>query len=36
MYKIEEEERLATVEETWLFPEQVSIKPFLKWAGGKT
>ena len=34
MYKVEES--IVTVEEPWLLPEQVSIKPFLKWAGGKT
>lgn len=34
MYKLEK--NIATLEEPWLIPEQVSIKPFLKWAGGKT
>lgn len=34
MYKVEE--RIETIEEPWLIPNQVSIKPFLKWAGGKT
>ena len=34
MYELKE--NIATVEEPWLLPEQVSIKPFLKWAGGKT
>jgi DNA adenine methylase len=34
MYKFEE--KVLTVEEPWLLPDQVSIKPFLKWAGGKT
>lgn len=34
MYKVEE--RIETVKEHWLLPDQVSIKPFLKWAGGKT
>lgn len=34
MYKLIE--NIATIEEPWLLPDQVSIKPFLKWAGGKT
>lgn len=34
MYKVDE--FILTIEEPWLLPEQVSIKPFLKWAGGKT
>ncbi len=34
MYKVEE--RIETIEEPWLILNQVSIKPFLKWAGGKT
>ena len=34
MYKVDE--FISTIEEPWLLPEQVSIKPFLKWAGGKT
>lgn len=34
MYKLKE--NIATVEEPWLLPKQISIKPFLKWAGGKT
>lgn len=34
MYKVEE--RIETIKESWLLPKQVSIKPFLKWAGGKT
>lgn len=34
MYKLNE--NIVTVDEPWLLPDQVSIKPFLKWAGGKT
>lgn len=34
MYKLKED--IETVNEPWLLPKQVSIKPFLKWAGGKT
>lgn len=34
MYTTEDD--IANVNEAWIFPSQVSIKPFLKWAGGKT
>lgn len=34
MYNISDS--IATVQEPWLLTEQISIKPFLKWAGGKT
>ena len=34
MYKLDE--KISIVHEPWLLPEHVSIKPFLKWAGGKT
>lgn len=34
MYRVDD--YISTIEEPWLLPEQVSIKPFLKWAGGKT
>lgn len=37
MYKENQETNYATVEEPLgLFPKDVAIKPFLKWAGGKT
>ena len=37
MYKGNQETNYATVEEPLgLFPKDVAIKPFLKWAGGKT
>lgn len=34
MYELKEKK--STTEVPWLLPVQVSIKPFLKWAGGKT
>lgn len=34
MYKYNE--AITTIDEPWLLPKQVSIRPFLKWAGGKT
>jgi DNA adenine methylase len=35
MYNISKE--IPTVNESlWLFPDEIAIKPFLKWAGGKT
>tara|TARA_R110002072_G_scaffold295967_1_gene467301 strand:+ start:212 stop:472 length:261 start_codon:yes stop_codon:yes gene_type:complete len=37
MYKESQEANVSTVEEPLgLFPNEISIKPFLKWAGGKT
>jgi DNA adenine methylase Dam len=37
MYKVNQEEDISTVEEPLgFFPKDVAIKPFLKWAGGKT
>ena len=37
MYKINQEISISTVDEPLgLFPKDVAIKPFLKWAGGKT
>lgn len=37
MYKANQEEKISTVDEPLgLFPKDIAIKPFLKWAGGKT
>ncbi|MGE4513185.1 MAG: DNA adenine methylase [Chryseobacterium sp.] len=37
MYKVNQEVDISTVNESLgLFPKEVAIKPFLKWAGGKT
>lgn len=37
MYKVNQELNISTVDEPLgLFPKDVGIKPFLKWAGGKT
>jgi len=37
MYKENQEVDISTVDEPLgLFPKDVAIKPFLKWAGGKT